>query len=178
MASLAAPASPEPKASGLPASSSTRTSAPPAPPTPPRRRGEKEIRNKITSLPAPSLAPSTTCLCALLPHGLPQLRGAPLCSRGGHHAHCGAQKRKVRSGQGLPGRAPGWGWGLIILLPRPAGPGPPKSPGCGGSGRGRTRPQSAPTHAARAAAAGGRRRSGRGGRPIAVGPEHRPPRAG
>lgn len=55
----------------------------------------------------------------------------PLCSRGGHHAHCGAQKRKVRSGQGLPGRAPGWVRGLIICLPRPAGPGTPE-PGVGG----------------------------------------------
>ena len=121
MASLAAPASPEPKAFPPPP-----PHAPPRPPPTPRRRGEKEIRIKITSLPAPSLAPSTTCLCALLPHGLPQLRGAPPLQQRGHHAHCGAQKRKVRSGQGLPGRAPGWVRGLIICLPRPAGPGTPE----------------------------------------------------
>lgn len=105
-------------------------SAPP-PPTPPRRRGEKEIRIKITSLPAPSLAPSTTCLCALLPHGLPQLQGAPPLQQRGAPRPLRSPEAEGEEWAGAPGPGLRVGGGADHLPPPPCWPRAPRAQGGG-----------------------------------------------
>ncbi|XP_040132824.2 uncharacterized protein LOC110598573 isoform X4 [Ictidomys tridecemlineatus] len=89
---------------------------PPHAPPSPLKKGEKETRINITSPGAPSLAPSTTCLCALPPPQPSSTPGAPSAAKG-HHAHCGAQEPKVGGGWGS--RA-----GRGLLTHRPDSPDP------------------------------------------------------